>query len=108
MQINERIKARRLELGLSVDEIAEKLNINRATYYRYESEDIKKFPLDIVVPLSEILHLSPQALMGWEKTEEKAPAVVMEIENIARGLDSEKLAMLLSYAEMLKQYKKGD
>lgn len=83
MEINERIKARRQELGLSVDDIAEKLNINRATYYRYESEEIKKFPLDIVVPLANILQISPQALMGWDKEDnpkrdeqQSAPAVI--------------------------------
>ncbi len=106
MEINERIKARRLELGLSVDDIAEKLNINRATYYRYESEEIKKFPLDIVLPLAEILHLSPQVLMGWDK-EERPPDLVVEIDTIARSMDESQQARLLEYAKMLRDYKGG-
>lgn len=106
MEINERIKARRLELGLSVDDIAEKLNINRATYYRYESEEIKKFPLDIVLPLAEILHLSPQVLMGWDK-EDRPPDLVVEIDTIARSMDESQQARLLEYAKMLRDYKGG-
>ncbi|MBR3163789.1 helix-turn-helix transcriptional regulator [Candidatus Saccharibacteria bacterium] len=106
MEINERIKARRLELGLSVDDIAEKLHINRATYYRYESEEIKKFPLDIVLPLAEILHLSPQVLMGWDK-EERPPDLVVEIDTIARSMDESQQARLLEYAKMLRDYKGG-
>ena len=73
MNISERIKARRLELGLSVDAIAEKLHINRATYYRYESNEIEKFPLESVLPLSEILKLPPEIIMGWNKEEQTEP-----------------------------------
>ena len=40
MTIGERIKKRRTELGLSVDDIAEKLGKGRATVYRYENGDI--------------------------------------------------------------------
>jgi DNA-binding XRE family transcriptional regulator len=41
MTIGERIRKRRTELGLSVDYIAAKLNKNRATIYRYESDEIE-------------------------------------------------------------------
>ena len=40
MTIGQRIKNRRLYLGLSVDEVALKLGKNRATIYRYEKDDI--------------------------------------------------------------------
>ncbi len=40
MTINERIKQRRLELNMSVEEIIKTLNVSRATYYRYESADV--------------------------------------------------------------------
>ena len=107
MKINEIIKKRRLELGLSVDEIAQKLHINRATYYRYESKDIEKFPLDIVLPLSKILEIAPETLMGWEKPTENKQPVFIELETIAKDMDSGQLSRLLEYAKMLKQYK-GD
>lgn len=41
MTTGDRIKQRRLELGLSVDEVATKLGKNRATVYRYESNDVE-------------------------------------------------------------------
>ena len=40
MDIGERIKKRRKELGLSAEQIAEKLGVSPATIYRYESNDI--------------------------------------------------------------------
>lgn len=66
MTIGERIKARRLEIGLSVDQVAEKIGKNRATVYRYESNEIEKYTLDVLIPLAEALRTSPAYLMGWE------------------------------------------
>lgn len=63
--IGQRIKKRRLELGLSVEFIAEKLKKNRATIYRYESDDIENLPTTILEPLSEILQTTPAFLMGF-------------------------------------------
>lgn len=65
MTINERVKKRRIELGMSVDDLAELLHKNRATIYRYESQEIDKFPLEIVEPLAKALKTTPQYLMGW-------------------------------------------
>lgn len=64
--IGNRIKKRRLEVGLSVDQVAEKIGKNRATVYRYESSEIEKFPTDILEPLANALYTTPAYLMGWE------------------------------------------
>lgn len=66
MNIGERIKKLRKEKGISVDYIAEKLGKNRATIYRYESNDIENLPYPILVPLAEILGTTPMYLMGCE------------------------------------------
>lgn len=66
MTIGERIKQRRKELGLSVDELAEMLHKNRATIYRYESNEIEKLPTTVLEPLAKALGVTPAYLMGWE------------------------------------------
>lgn len=66
MEIYERIKLRRKELGLSAELVAEKLGVSPATIYRYEKKDIKKFPTEILEPLAQVLHTTPAYLMGWE------------------------------------------
>ena len=66
MTIGERIKRRRLELGLSADDVAHALGKNRATIYRYESNDIEKLPTTVLEPLAEVLKTTPAYLMGWE------------------------------------------
>lgn len=72
MNIGKRIKERRKELGLSVDDVAIKLNKNRATIYRYESNDIEKLPVNILEPLAKVLHTTPAYLMGWDEKDENA------------------------------------
>ena len=73
MKTGDRIKQRRLELGLSVDELAQLLHKNRATVYRYESSEIENFPVSVLEPLAKALCTTPEYLMGWSA--QAAPSV---------------------------------
>ena len=82
MTVGERIKERRRNLGLSVDEIAAKLDKDRATIYRYENNYIKDMPLNTLEPIAEVLHTTPAYLMGWAdgpEPKEEQPAVEDEL-----------------------------
>ena len=68
MTIGQRIKARRLELGLTVDKLAEALGKNRATIYRYENNFIESMPITILEPLASALNTTPAFLMGWTES----------------------------------------
>ena len=74
MTVGNRIKQRREELGISVIELAERLHKNRATVYRYESDEIEKLPTSILEPLSKALRVTPAYLMGWEDDEINIPS----------------------------------
>lgn len=65
MEIHDRIKARRKELGLSAETVAEKLGVSPATIYRYENNDIKKFPTEILEPLAKVLHTTSTKKDGF-------------------------------------------
>ena len=82
MSIGERIKLRRQQLGLTVDQLADRLGKNRATVYRYESNEIENLPLSILEPLAKSLGVSPAYLMGWEvPAEAKCVPVLVAAEN---------------------------
>ena len=66
MEIGDRIKNRRKELGISADKLAEILNVSRATIYRYENGDIEKLPTSALELLAKSLKTSPGDLMGWK------------------------------------------
>lgn len=74
MTIGERIKQRRIQLGYSVDELAQKIGKNRATVYRYESNDIENFPTTVLEPLAKALETTPAYLMGWDSVADPSDA----------------------------------
>lgn len=67
--IGKKINKRRIELGLSIDELAEKIGKNRATIYRYENGNIEKLPSAIILPLANALKVTPAYLLNWENEE---------------------------------------
>jgi len=71
MNIGQRIKNRRKELKLSVDELASRLGKDRSTIYRYENGDIENLPLDVLAPIANVLDTTPGYLMGWEDITEE-------------------------------------
>lgn len=67
MYIGQRIKMLRKQQGLSIDDLACRLNKNRTTVYRYENGDIENLPLGILDSLACVLNTTPAYLMGWDK-----------------------------------------
>lgn len=108
MTIGERIKKRRLELGLSADDVAEQLNKNRATVYRYESSYIEKLPITVLEPLAKVLRTTPAYLMGWvnnEETEKKNDTITDII--LKLRTDSELLNMVQTISELSAEQRKA-
>jgi transcriptional regulator with XRE-family HTH domain len=64
--LNDRIKERRLSLGMTLLEVSEKLEVKEATAQRYESGEIKNIKHETIVALAKILNTTPAYLMGWE------------------------------------------
>lgn len=79
MSIGNRIKQRRTELGLSMEQLGAKLGKCRSTICRYENGEIESLPLDILHPLADALKTTPAWLMGWEDAEE--PETTNEVQD---------------------------
>ncbi len=67
MKVNEIIRARRKELGLTLKQVADKLGVSESLISRYESNDVKNMGIDKLIPLAKILKTTPAYLMGWEE-----------------------------------------
>jgi len=94
MNIGQRIKERRLKLGLSADDIAAKIGKNRATVYRYESNEIEDLPTRVLEPLAKALLTTPAYLMGWEDDEQAQDTISESIENIIPLPKTKKIPLL--------------
>jgi|WetSurMetagenome_2_1015567.scaffolds.fasta_scaffold392901_2 HTH-type transcriptional regulator, cell division transcriptional repressor len=66
MSMGERIRARRLELGLTLEDIGKALGVNRSTIKRYEDGKTQRIGQDTMEMLAVILKTTPGYLMGWD------------------------------------------
>ena len=64
-QLSTALKQRRKELGLTLAQIADAMNVTEATVQRWESGNIKNIRYDKIGKLAEVLKVSPALLMGW-------------------------------------------
>lgn len=65
-EIIQRIKDRRIHLGFSYQDLANKTGISKSTLQRYETGFIKNLPIDKLEILATALETTPSYLMGWE------------------------------------------
>lgn len=70
LDIGKRIKERRLELGLSAEDLAPMVGLSPATIYRYENGDIKKVNTNKLQPFAKALRTTESYLMGWQEENE--------------------------------------
>lgn len=63
MTIGEYIKARRKELGLSAEQVAEECGVNATTVYRWENGAIGDIPASKISLLAKILRISPLTIL---------------------------------------------
>ncbi len=67
MSLHDDIKKRRLELGLTMADVAQLVGVSEATISRWESGDIANMKRDKIVSLAQALHVSPSFIMGWDE-----------------------------------------
>lgn len=70
MTTGERIRARRKELGISADVLAEKVGVSRSTIFRWENGFIEKVPVNKLVPVARVLQTTVGYLMGWDENKQ--------------------------------------
>lgn len=64
--MNERISTRRKELGLTLDEVAAFVGVNKGTVSRWESGEIDNMRRDKIAKLAKVLKVSPLFIMGMD------------------------------------------
>lgn len=64
MKINDALKARRLQLGLTLDDVGQACGVGKSTVRKWESGIIENMGRDKISKLSRVLRLSPVALLN--------------------------------------------
>lgn len=65
MTTGERIKARRKQLSISADELAERVGVSRSTVFRWENGDVEKIPATDLNNVAIVLQTTAEYLFGF-------------------------------------------
>ena len=69
--IKEIIKNRRIELGLTLKEVATAVGVSEGTVSRWESGNITNMKRNKIAALAKTLQIPPTTIMGWEDDTQK-------------------------------------
>lgn len=100
MTTGERIKARRIQLNMTADELADIIGVSRSTMFRYEKGAIEKIPYLRLMDIAKALRTTWGDLMGLESntalpiTGESGKEAASIIENLSPAKQEEALNYL--------------
>ena len=69
--MKDRLKHRRVSMGLTLQEVADEIGVEKPTVQRYESGKIKRIDTVTVEILAKAIGCSPAYLMGWTDSPSK-------------------------------------
>ena len=90
MEFRNAIKQRRLELGLTLEDVGKVVGVSKTTIQRWESGVIENQRRDKLELLAKALHISPGELLGWETSDyddDDSTSPVRFLGEIAAGYD---------------------
>ncbi len=84
MLIGERIKELRKNIAMTQTELGNAIGVKQSAIRKYEHNEIKNIPYDIILKMSKVFKVSPVYLVGWDKWafDEQLEHEVEELENV--------------------------
>ena len=108
MTPGDRIKNRRIELGLTLEELGKRVGVGKSTVRKWETGYIANMRRDKIAKLAEALDVSPLYIMGIESPEENEPAEEgkltekqSELLDLISSLSDSEISVLLAAARSL-------
>ena len=99
MEVKDIIRNRRLELDLTLEQIAQRVGVSKPTVMRWENGDIENMRADKIAKLAKALNTTPVYLMGW--TDERE---IMDLGNNAKDdLTSKEQELLEAFRRLLPE-----
>lgn len=101
MTLGEKIRAARMNLGLTQKELADKVGVKYQAIQKYESGLVDNLPLYRVQQLADALEVTPSYLLGWgEKKKQltepdELSSVKQELITLIKSLSDDEVAAVL-------------
>lgn len=71
MEMNEKIKALRLQRGLTLEQVGDYVGVGKSTVRKWENGMIENMRRDKIAKLAAILGTTPDYLMGWNASQDE-------------------------------------
>lgn len=103
------IKSKRLELGMTMKELAEKVGVSEGTISRWESGEIANMRRNVIVSLAKALNITPAVLMGWSEPDpiEARGVRIPVLGRVVAGIPIEAITDIIDYEEIPTQMAKS-
>lgn len=102
--IGKRIKVKRNDLGLTLEDVAKVSGVSRQTIQRYESGVIKNIPSDRIENIAKALRTTPEYLMGWKDTWEDIIEKDCNIYNSYIDASNAGMEIVLAHPELARLF----
>lgn len=84
MNMGERIHALRVEKGMTLEELGEKIGVQKAAIYKYEKGLVVNLKRDTIEKLARALDISPSVLLGLDDTPTDSPPGFMPLPRMVK------------------------
>lgn len=108
-ETGKRIKARRKEIGMSAEELADRIGVSHATMYRYENGGIERVTTKRLGEIAAVLRVSPDYLLvGYDPPATPAPgddrlsSEINELITLAKSSTPEEVQQMIRIFRAMK------
>lgn len=102
MEIKDILKSRRIELGLTMKDVADAVGVSESAISRWESGEISNMRRDRIYLLAKKLEISPLVIMGYEEPTDRAK----QFAEMIKDFSEEEIKDVLSYMEFIRSKRK--
>jgi transcriptional regulator with XRE-family HTH domain len=117
-EIANKIKARRMELGLTLEDVAQAVGVGRSTVRKWETGMIKNMGRDKIAALAKVLQMNPVELVppvGYVRSEDEARLEALHqnprlglLFDRSREMSSADVEFMLQMADRILKERDGD
>lgn len=99
------LKTRRLELGLTLEQVGDSVGVGKSTVRKWETGAIENMKRDKIAKLASVLRISPAVIMGWDIETARTDTAegLDERERMFNALSPEGQARAMSYLRFLTE-----
>lgn len=102
MEMGDRIKERRTALGLTQEELGDKLGVQKSAIAKYENGRVENIKRSVIQKMAEVLGCTPSYILGFDDEDFSADDKLLEV---TRNMSDEQIAKIIEYAQFIKSQK---